>query len=93
MEVLSTDHSSGIRGKYFNFERTVIPRLQAGKEMRFTASNSRTGQIGEVKVWGIASGGGTAHGRFVENPSADQWKKGDGVIIYMDSDTDLMVKG
>ena len=84
MEVLDTKHKFGDTGKYFGFERTAIPNLKPGESKVFVASNSRTGEIGEVIVWGIESGDATAHGRFKKDFKNSQWRKGDGLIIYVD---------
>ena len=76
------DHKSGKTGQYFNFDRKYIKALKKNGILKFQAYNLRTGQIGDVIVWGSANGGsiGDSHGRFHNNriaPMPGQWQKGD----------------
>ncbi|XP_066919851.1 uncharacterized protein [Clytia hemisphaerica] len=80
--IVSVDHKSGKTGQYFNFDRKYIKELSNNGNLTFQAYNLRTGQIGEVIVWGSANGGttGDSHGRFNSNkvaPMPGQWRKGD----------------
>ena len=90
MLVLSTDHRSGTAGQYFNFKRQSISGLTVYGEMKIDAYNSRTGECGQVVLWGRPNGGseGDAHGRFNSKPvapKAGQWRVGDMVVLNNDN--------
>merc|ERR1712076_89049 len=71
IEVLSNDDSvAGRYGEYFNFKREFVQGLRKDGKLTFFALNSRSGLLGQVVVYGWASGGsvGDAHGRFDFNP-------------------------
>eukprot|EP01050_Picozoa_sp_SAG11_P026807 SAG11_NODE_6554_length_1289_cov_3.355462_1_plen_248_part_10 len=83
--VSSVDHSSGLEGQYFNFDRDTIG-LGDGQTayMTVTVVPASGGPLitGEIVVWGGANGGstGNAHGRFNNNPvapAAGQFEQGD----------------
>eukprot|EP01050_Picozoa_sp_SAG11_P001974 SAG11_NODE_94_length_17057_cov_255.471754_7_plen_389_part_00 len=80
IEVTSVDHSSGAVGMYFNFDGAAID-LERGETMYMQLRNVRTGEIGEVVVWGVDEGStGDSHGRFTGNPidpAEAQWEAGD----------------
>ena len=75
-------------GMYFSFMRTSIVGLGPGRRLIFVASNSRTGECGDVMVLGRKEGSvGDAIGRFNSNPveaREGQWELGDRLIIRSD---------
>ena len=80
--MLSVDHTSGVVGHFFNFERSSVKGLAPHGTLTFDAKNVRTGVTGEVVVRGASNGGssGDAHGevnRKPVQPSSGQWKAGD----------------
>ena len=86
IEVTSVDHSSGLVGQYFNFERTRVAGLEEGGSLNLVVTMSPSGGgdevTGEIVVWGNPNGGstGSAHGRFTGNPiapAAGQFEPGD----------------
>jgi len=87
VEITSVDHKFGSSylGQYFNFNRQAVSGLSVGATLKFKAFNPRTGDYGEVVVWGTPNGGstGNAHGRFNNGPLAakpGQWKTGDRLV-------------
>lgn len=81
------DHASEIDGKYFNFNKAgaqaklgiTIPDGETGQDL--TLQCVRTGESGEMKVWGYVNGGSTgdSHGRKnpFESAAPGDWVEGD----------------
>jgi hypothetical protein len=92
IKVLGVEHSSGLIGRYFNFDLedlgTVV--LEDGQEMYISGMVERTGTIGEVVLWGCPNRSqtkGNCHGRFSGNPitpAPNQWRVGDVIRIGSD---------
>lgn len=85
IEVTSIDHSSGLSGQYFNFDRDAVGLAEGATEYLVVTMVPQDGgplMTGEIVVWGSANGGatGNAHGRFNGNPiepTTDQFAEGD----------------
>ena len=86
IHVTSVVHSSKLTGRYFNFDKDEClgpGALPEGEEMYLSVRVDRTGELGEVVLWGTPNSSqptGNAHGRFTGNPIAPrpgQWQVGD----------------
>ena len=82
VKILSANHSSGAPGQYFNFNNSdvdkVLGRTNWNDQTFLVQDNKRRG-VRAVKLWRKVNGGavGDGHGRFVNNPSPNQWAVGD----------------
>lgn len=80
VEVLSTDHTSGTTGKYFNFNQAAaaqsLGRPVITNEVLWALTSSGARQ---VIVWTNNNGGssGDAHGRLNSGASSGDWNPGD----------------
>ncbi len=77
--VLSNDHSSGVSGKYFNFNISDVNaalgrNLKSNETLKLT--NMRTGETRNAVLWTSRKGGsfGDGHGRWVTDAAPNQWQ-------------------
>ena len=86
VNVLSTNHSRGTIGEYFNFSISQMDKVlknQTWSNSQLTVTNFRTGKTARVVVWRGPNGGepGDAHGRWHEGAKPGDWKVGDEIIV------------
>merc|ERR1712154_705235 len=81
VNVLSIDHKSGTKGKYFNFDMKALDAILGRKDWsgdRLEVSNGK-----KVVVWRNPNGGskGDAHGRWDKSAKKNDWSVGDKITF------------
>merc|ERR1712204_50329 len=79
--VLSVDHKSGAKGKYFNFDKNALDVALGRQDWSGERLTLRDGM--KVAVWRNANGGsvGDAHGRKDDSAKEGDWSTGDKLLV------------
>jgi len=79
--VLSVDHKSGAKGKYFNFDKNALDAALGRQDWSGERLTLRDGM--KVAVWRSANGGsvGDAHGRKDDSAKEGDWSTGDKLLV------------
>lgn len=85
-QVRSTNHTSGVVGKYFNFNVSDVDRLLGSTQwngIKLIIKNSSTGRTSQGILWRSRNGGShSAHGRWNGGAASGQWRVGDSISLF-----------
>jgi hypothetical protein len=85
VRVLGTQHKSHPDGRYFDFDAADLDTLLKRTDwdnQEFFISKSREGRYRLAVMWRRSNGGpGSAHGRYLPEGRAGDWKAGDSIFV------------
>ena len=85
VRVLGTQHKAHPDGRYFDFDAVDLDAILKRTDwdnQEFFISKSREGTYRSAVMWRRSNGGpGTAHGRYLHEGKAGDWKAGDSIFV------------